>query len=122
MKRILLIDDEIRLRDNTAELLELNGYMLVKAQYGIEGLNKAMVFLPDLILCDVMMPNCDGYDFLLRIKKTHLSHVPVILLTARTEIEDESRGIYLGANKYITKPFEISELILSIEALLNKDK
>jgi DNA-binding response OmpR family regulator len=122
MKRILLIDDEIRLRDNTAELLELNGYMLVKAQDGIEGLNKAMEFLPDLILCDVMMPNCDGYDFLLRIKKTHLSHVPVILLTARTEIEDESRGIYLGANKYITKPFEISELILSIEALLNKDK
>ena len=122
MKRILLIDDEIRLRDNTAELLELNGYMLMKAQDGIEGLNKAMEFLPDLILCDVMMPNCDGYDFLLRIKKTHLSHVPVILLTARTEIEDESRGIYLGANKYITKPFEISELILSIEALLNKDK
>jgi DNA-binding response OmpR family regulator len=122
MKRILLIDDEIRLRDNTAELLELNGYMLVKAQDGIEGLNKAMEFLPDLILCDVMMPNCDGYDFLLRIKKTNLSHVPVILLTARTEIEDESRGINLGANKYITKPFEISELILSIEALLNKDK
>jgi DNA-binding response OmpR family regulator len=122
MKRILLIDDEIRLRDNTAELLELNGYMLVMAQDGIEGLNKAMEFLPDVILCDVMMPNCDGYDFLLRIKKTHLSHVPIILLTARTEIEDESRGINLGANKYITKPFEISELILSIEALLNKDK
>jgi DNA-binding response OmpR family regulator len=122
MKRILLIDDEIRLRDNTAELLELNGYMLVKAQDGIEGLNKAMEFLPDLILCDVMMPNCNGYDFLLQIKKTHLSNVPIILLTARTEIEDESRGIYLGANKYITKPFEISELILSIEALLNKDK
>jgi DNA-binding response OmpR family regulator len=122
MKRILLIDDEIRLRDNTAELLELNGYMLVMAQDGIEGLNKALEFIPDLILCDVMMPNCDGYDFLLRIKKTHLSHVPIILLTARTEIEDESRGINLGANKYITKPFEISELILSIEALLNKDK
>ena len=121
MKRILLIDDEIRLRDNTADLLELNGYTLVKAQDGIEGLNKALEFIPDLILCDVMMPNCDGYNFLLRIKKSHLSNVPVILLTARTEIEDESRGISLGANKYITKPFEISELILSIEALLNKD-
>ncbi len=122
MKRILIIDDEIRLRDSTAEILELNGYMLVRAKDGIEGLNKAMEFLPDLILCDVMMPNCDGYDFLNRIKKSHLSHVPVILLTARTEIEDESRGISLGANKYITKPFEISELISSIEALLNKDK
>ncbi len=119
MKRILLIDDEIRLRDNTAEILELNGYMIVKARDGMEGFVKAMDVLPDLILCDVMMPNCDGYDFLVRIKKSHLSHIPVILLTARTEIEDENRGIALGANGYITKPFEISEVISSIEAILN---
>ena len=72
MKRILLIDDEIRLRDNTAEILELNGYMIVKARDGMEGFVKAMDVLPDIILCDVMMPNCDGYDFLVRIKKSHL--------------------------------------------------
>jgi DNA-binding response OmpR family regulator len=122
MKRILLIDDEIRLRDNTAEILELNGYMIVKARDGMEGFVKAMDVLPDLILCDVMMPNCDGYDFLVRIKKSYLSHIPVILLTARTEIEDENRGIALGANGYITKPFEISEVISSIEAILNINK
>ncbi len=122
MKRILLIDDETRLRDNTAEILELHGYAIVTAQDGIDGLSKALDVFPDLILCDVMMPNSDGYDFLERIKKTHLSNIPVILLTARTEVEGERRGLALGAADYITKPFEISKVISSIEARLNKNK
>ncbi len=120
MTQILLIDDETRLRENTAEILELHGYTIVTAQDGIEGFAKAMTVEPDLILCDVMMPNSDGYDFLERIKKTHLSHIPVILLTARAEREDERNGMTLGADDYITKPFEISEVISSIEARLNK--
>ena len=120
MTQILLIDDETRLRENTAEILELHGYTIVTAQDGIEGFAKAMIVEPDLILCDVMMPNSDGYDFLNRIKKTHLSHIPVILLTARAEREDERHGMTLGADDYITKPFEISEVISSIETRLNK--
>jgi two-component system sensor histidine kinase/response regulator len=122
MTQILLIDDETRLRENTAEILELHGYTIVTAQDGIEGFAKAMIVEPDLILCDVMMPNSDGYDFLNRIKKTHLSHIPVILLTARAEREDERHGMTLGADDYITKPFEISEVISSIETRLNKVK
>lgn len=120
MTQILLIDDETRLRNNTAEMLELHGYDVVTAQDGIEGFAKAMTVEPDIILCDVMMPNSDGYDFLERIKKTHLSGIPVILLTARAEREDERHGMALGADDYITKPFEITEVVTSIKARLNK--
>lgn len=120
MTQILLIDDETRLRNNTAEMLELHGYDVVTAQDGIEGFAKAMTVEPDVILCDVMMPNSDGYDFLERIKRTHLSNIPVILLTARAEREDERHGMSLGADDYITKPFEITEVVKSIKARLNK--
>jgi DNA-binding response OmpR family regulator/anti-sigma regulatory factor (Ser/Thr protein kinase) len=120
MTKILLIDDETRLRNNTAEMLELKGYDVVTAQDGIEGFAKAMSVHPDIILCDVMMPNSDGYDFLERIKKTHLSNIPVILLTARADREDERHGMSLGADDYITKPFEITEVITSIKARLDR--
>lgn len=120
MTRVLIIDDEQRLRDNLAEMLELQDFETFTAQDGIDGLAKAFQLEPDVILCDVMMPNATGYDFLNRIKKTNLAHIPVILLSAKAEREDERKGMSLGADDYITKPFVISEVVSSIQARLDK--
>lgn len=120
MTRVLIIDDEQRLRDNLAEMLDLQDFETFTAQDGIDGLAKAFQLEPDVILCDVMMPNATGYDFLNRIKKTNLAHIPVILLSAKAEREDERKGMSLGADDYITKPFVISEVVSSIHARLDK--
>ena len=120
MTRVLIIDDEQRLRDNLAEMLELQDFETFTAQDGIDGLAKAFQLEPDVILCDVMMPNATGYDFLSRIKKTNLAQTPVILLSAKAEREDERKGMSLGADDYITKPFVISEVVSSIQARLDK--
>lgn len=120
MTRVLIIDDEQRLRDNLAEMLELQDFETFTAQDGIDGLAKAFQLEPDIILCDVMMPNATGYDFLSRIKKTNLAQTPVILLSAKAEREDERKGMSLGADDYITKPFVISEVVSSIQARLDK--
>jgi len=120
MKKILIIDDEDKLRENLAEILELHGYTTYQANDGISGITTAMAVNPDVILCDVMMPNATGYDFLNNLKKTHLNHTPVIFVTAKIEREDERYGMNLGADDYIKKPFHINEVIASIEARLNK--
>lgn len=120
MTRVLIIDDEQRLRDNLAEMLDLQDFETFTAQDGLEGLAKAFQMEPDVILCDVMMPNATGYDFLTRIKKTNLAQIPVILLSAKAEREDERKGMSLGADDYITKPFVISEVVSSINARLDK--
>jgi DNA-binding response OmpR family regulator len=120
MTRVLIIDDEKRLRDNLAEMLELHGYECMVAQDGIEGLAKALSVEPDIILCDVMMPNATGHEFIANIKKTSQVNIPVILISAKAEREDERLGMSLGADDYITKPFNIKEVVTSIEARLSK--
>lgn len=120
MTKILIIDDEQRLRDNLSEMLELKGYETHLASDGVDGLAMALQYDPEVILCDVMMPNANGYDFLTHIKRTKLSQTPVIMLSAKAERDDQRLGMSLGADDYITKPFLIEEVVGSIEARLNR--
>lgn len=115
MTKILIIEDEIKLRETLSELLALAGYEVLEANDGIEGLKKANQANPDLIICDVMMPKLDGYGFIEQLNKTNQSNIPVIFLTAKTESTDLERGIALGAKSYILKPFSFKELKIIIE-------
>lgn len=110
MKKILIIDDEIKLREALVELFTFIGYQIIEAQDGLEGLEKVSLHLPDLILCDVMMPKLDGYGFLKTHTSSSNSRIPVLLLTAKTEESDELIGKNLGAKEYIKKPFSFQEL------------
>ncbi len=120
MHTILVIDDEQRLRDNLSEILELNDFEVHTAKDGLEGFAKAVSIVPDIILCDIMMPNVNGYEFLERIKSTELDYIPVIFLSAKIEREDERKGMSLGADDYIKKPFSAAEVISSVNARLEK--
>ena len=115
MKKIVIIDDEIKLRETIVELFSFIGYEIFEAQDGIEGIEKIALHQPDLILCDVMMPKLDGYGFLrIHLTSKH-SSIPVILLTAKTEDNDELIGKQLGAKEYIKKPFSFQELKKIVE-------
>ena len=121
--KILVIEDNKDVRENLSELLVLSGYDTVTAINGKEGVKAAIRDLPDLILCDVMMPELDGYG-VLRIlsKNADLMHTPFIFLTAKTELADVRRGMTLGADDYITKPYDDVELLDTIEMRLAKKK
>lgn len=121
MKRILLIEDDVALRENTAELLELSDYSVETAPNGKIGIEKAKSQLPDIIVCDIMMPEMDGYGVLeAMIKDDKTKHIPFIFLSAKTEHKEIRKGMDLGADDYITKPFEESELLGAIESRLAK--
>ena len=121
MKRILLIEDDSVLRENTAELLELSNYKVITAPNGKIGIELALNSQPDIIICDIMMPIQDGYDVLETLsKKEATKYIPFIFLSAKTERKDIRKGMNLGADDYITKPFEEEELISAIESRLAK--
>ena len=121
MKRILLIEDDSVLRENTAELLELSNYQVSTAKNGEIGIEKALNSLPDIVVCDIMMPLKDGYDVLEALSENDKTkHIPFIFLSAKTERKDVRKGMNLGADDYITKPFEEEELISAIESRLAK--
>ncbi len=121
MKRVLLIDDNDDIRDSTAEILELANYRVETAANGKEGIQKAIVWSPDIILCDIMMPVMDGYGvFHAASRNEHLQHVPFIFLSARAERSDLRKGMELGADDYITKPFNPTELLNAIESRLKR--
>ena len=121
MKKILLIEDDVTVRENTAELLELSDYEVITAVNGKQGLEKAKAELPDIIVCDIMMPELDGYDVLSNLSKDKkTSSIPFIFLSAKTEHKDVRRGMDLGADDYLTKPFEESELLSAIESRIAK--
>jgi DNA-binding response OmpR family regulator/DNA-dependent RNA polymerase auxiliary subunit epsilon len=121
MKRVLLIEDDATLRENTAELLELENYKVIKAINGKEGLDFAKKELPDVIVCDIMMPKLDGYGVLEGLSKSERTkYIPFIFLSAKTERKDVRKGMNLGADDYITKPFEEEELLTAIESRLAK--
>lgn len=121
MKKILVIEDNDEVRENVAEIIELSNYKVLSAQNGKEGVAIALKEKPDLIVCDIMMPELDGYGVLhslTRHKET--STIPFIFLTAKSEKEDFRKGMQLGADDYITKPFDGTELLNAIEARLKK--
>ncbi len=121
MKKILLIEDNDNIRDNTAEILELANYKVFTAPNGKIGVELAMHENPDLIICDIMMPVLDGYGVLYMLKKNPPTrNTPFIFLTAKTDRTDFRKGMELGADDYITKPFTETELLNSVESRLKK--
>lgn len=120
--KILLIEDEPWIRENVDTLLTLKGYHVVTAPTGREGLIQAMLNLPDLILCDIRMPEMDGYQVLEAIRNNRsLAAIPFIFLTAKTEETDVRKGMVLGADDYLTKPFTLESLLLAIESRLRRE-
>lgn len=123
MKKILLVEDNADIRENTAEILALANYNVVTAANGKEGFEIAVKENPDLIICDIMMPVLDGYGLLHLIsKKEGLRGIPFIFLTAKSERGDLRKGMEMGADDYITKPFTEIEILNAIEGRLQKSE
>lgn len=122
MKTILIIEDQPDMRTNIATILSMEGYEVLTAEHGKEGLATAKEDKPDLILCDVMMPELDGYGVLegLREDRT-VAGTPFIFLTAKGEKRDVRAGMNLGADDYLTKPVAASDLLAAIAARLNRE-
>lgn len=118
MSLILLIDDDPSLHNLLSQYLEQQGYRVISAADGREGLRQLFEHHPDLVLLDVMMPNLDGWSALERIRE--MSDLPVILLTAKDTEADKLRGFRLGSDDYVTKPFSFAELAARIEAVLKR--
>lgn len=120
-KRILLIEDNDEIRENIAEILGLSNYIVDTAENGKKGVEKALAQAPDLIICDIMMPVLDGYGVLHLVNKNEkLSGIPFIFLTAKTERSDFRKGMEMGADDYVTKPFTDIELLNAIDSRLKK--
>jgi CRP-like cAMP-binding protein len=123
MKKILVIEDNAEVRENLEEILELYGYEVLAAEDGTVGVDLALRHMPDLILCDVMMPRLDGFGVLnILSKKAQTADIPFIFLTAKAEKSDFRRGMNLGADDYITKPFYKDELLAVLETRLKKSE
>lgn len=120
-KSILIIEDNLELRENTEEILVLGNYNVETAENGKIGVQKALSNPPDLVICDIMMPVMDGYEVLYLLRRNEVSkHIPFIFLTAKTERSDRRKGMSLGADDYLVKPFNEMELLEAIEARLEK--
>lgn len=123
MKKILVIEDNLEVRENLEEILELSGYEVIAAEDGTEGVDLAVSQQPDLIICDVMMPKLDGFGVLnILSKRSETADIPFIFLTAKAEKTDFRRGMNLGADDYITKPFYKDELLAVVEVRLRKSE
>jgi DNA-binding response OmpR family regulator len=119
--KILLIEDNKEIRENISEILELDGFDVITAENGKDGLESAQREIPDLIICDIMMPIMDGYTVLYFLSKDAKTvDIPFIFLTAKAERMDFRKGMEMGADDYITKPFEDVELINAIRSRLKK--
>lgn len=120
-KLVLVIDDNKDIRENTAEILDLAGYKTMTAENGKEGVEIAIKEKPDVIVCDIMMPELDGYGVLHMLRKnTDTANTPFIFLTAKTERGDFRKGMDMGADDFITKPFEEIELLNAVEVRFKK--
>lgn len=121
MQKILVIEDNKEVRENIAEILQLSGYEATAAENGKEGVEKALSIKPDLVICDIMMPVLDGYGVLhLLNKNKETAGTPFIFLTAKSERNDFRKGMEMGADDYITKPFDGIELLNAVESRLKK--
>jgi len=122
MKTILIIEDQPDMRENIATILEMEDFAVLEATNGREGLNLALEEKPDLILCDIMMPEMDGYDVLHALRKDRtVSGTPFIFLTAKGEKRDLRAGMNLGADDYLTKPVSADELLGAVNARLDRE-
>jgi two-component system KDP operon response regulator KdpE len=117
---ILVVDDEPRMTRFIRMNLELEGFRVIEAHNGIDALEKLRIHLPDLVILDVMMPEMDGFETLRTLRE--VSNVPVIMLTVRADEEDKVRGLELGADDYVTKPFGPRELVSRVKAVLRRTK
>lgn len=123
MKTILLIEDNDDIRENTAEILELANYKVLTAENGKTGVEMALEHRPDLIVCDIMMPVLDGYGVLHLLQKNpQVEDTPFIFLTAKSERGDFRKGMEMGADDYITKPFSGTDLLNAVESRLKKSE
>ncbi|MBD2439472.1 response regulator transcription factor [Nostoc sp. FACHB-110] len=118
-QKILVIEDEVQICSNIQEILSFSDFKTLTANNGVDGLRIAKTEKPDLICCDIMMPDLDGYGVLKALREDPATEfIPVILLTARVERGDLRQGMELGADDYITKPFSPEELLKAIEMRL----
>ncbi len=123
MKTILIIEDNTDIRESTAEILELAGYQVYQAENGKTGVDLAYQQKPNVILCDIMMPELDGYGVLYMLSKNpETTSIPFIFLTAKAERVDFRKGMEMGADDYLTKPFDDIELLNAIESRLDKKR
>ena len=121
MTKILVIEDETTVRANITELLEAEDYEVITAENGFFGILWAQEKMPDLVICDMMMPAIDGRDVLRALREDKLTDsLPFIFLTARADREDMRQGMNLGADDYLTKPFSRSDLLEAVHARLQK--
>lgn len=121
MPKILVIEDETLLREEVMEWLVMAGYEAIGAADGLDGVRKALNFVPDVILCDIAMPHLDGYGVMLQVRANALTQmIPFIYMTARVSLDDIRIGMNLGADDYITKPFTYHQVIHAVEMRLEK--
>ncbi|MFY9310418.1 MAG: response regulator [Bacteroidia bacterium] len=121
MKTILIIEDNRPILENIAEILCLAGYNIIEAENGLIGIEIAKKQIPDLILCDVLMPEADGYTVLTELSKHPLtSEIPFIFLTSKVDVNDKFKGLHLGADDYLHKPFNENILLITIQNKLQK--
>lgn len=119
--KIVLIEDNMEMRENIEEILELANYEVLSAENGKKGVNLIKKELPDLILCDIMMPELDGYGVLYMVNKDpKTSSIPFIFITAKSEREDFRKGMNMGADDYLTKPFDDTQLLDAVERRLKR--
>lgn len=121
--KILIVDDEIDTLLPLQKSLEVEDYLIVGARNGPEALIKAKTELPDLILLDLMMPEMDGYEVCEKLKKDPMTkNIPVIILTAKDAVREKVKGLDIGADDYVTKPFNLKELKARIKSALRRAK
>ncbi|MBA2749590.1 MAG: response regulator transcription factor [Tatlockia sp.] len=120
-KRLLLIDDDPNLILLVKDYLEFRGYEVITAENGREALDVLETDVPDMIVCDVMMPEMDGYDFVSNVRENErTSWIPVLFLSAKGQPQDRVKGLNVGADVYMVKPFEPEELVAQVEASLKQ--
>ncbi len=123
MPQILLIEDEPLIRDSLEDVLNLEGYKLTTAQNGRAGIEAVQTDLPDLIICDINMPDMNGYSVLERLRSNPQTRdVPFVFLTARSGREDQRKGMEMGADDFLTKPFTVDELLRTVRTRLTRQE
>jgi len=119
MPHILVIDDDEKITALLRRSLQFEGYQVSTAEDGEKGLALALEFKPDLVILDLMLPNLDGYQVCERLRNTYQS-IPILMLTAKDEVKDKVKGLTMGADDYLVKPFALEELLTRIKALLRR--
>jgi DNA-binding response OmpR family regulator len=121
MSKVMIADDDVNIRELVCTLLRNNGFEVCEAKDGVDALSKLSAENPDLVIIDVMMPNMDGFELCDNLRQCY-ENLPTLILTAKGELNNKVRGFELGADDYLTKPFEGNELVLRVRALLRRYK